>query len=260
MCTRAFSCCIALLLILLNAGCSYKHQHVLFKTDYPVDMRDKTIMRVSGQENSVPIVPILSVGDRIDVRVANTIELAATPLSKSEGKAGDVAGYLIAIDSLVALPMIGRVNLVGLTRPQAAAKLEELYKKYLKDPVIIVEILNLNYSILGEVQKPGIYPLNQEKLHLTQAISQAGGFTVYSKKRNVKIIRGDLKNPEVLLVNLTNIETIESDELIIRNKDIIYIEPRNGRLVNEVLGPILPFVTIITSIASTIILGFRFLR
>lgn len=221
-------------------------------------MRHETVVRVSGQESSVPIIPILSVGDRLDVRVSNAVELASA-IPKTN-QSDTPPSYLIGIDSLVALPVIGRVNLVGLTRVQAVLKLEELYKKYLNDPIVSVEILNLTFSILGEVQKPGIYPLAQERLHLAQAISQAGGFTVYAKKRNIKIIRGDLKNPEVLLVNLTNIQTVETEELIIRNKDIVYIEPRSGRLVNEVLGPILPFVTIITSIASTIILGFRFLR
>jgi len=146
--------------------------------------------------------------------------------------------YQVEEDGNVALPVIGRVPVVGLTRIEAAQKIEALYReKLLKDPIIEVKIVNLKVTILGEIKTQGNFPLVKDRTTLVEMIGEAGGLTDKANEQNVKIIRGNSNNPKVTIIDLSNIKSISDPATILQNGDIIYIAQnkravRNDKLLN----------------------------
>jgi len=107
-------------------------------------------------------------------------------------------------DGLISMPLIGDVQAAGLTADALAQRIADRLKQYIATtPAVSVSVKELNsYSIfvLGEVAKPGKYPL-KSYVTVLQAISMAGGFTDYAKKNKLQVVRvtenGDHRRQEV---------------------------------------------------------------
>jgi polysaccharide export outer membrane protein len=84
----------------------------------------------------------------------------------------------VSEDGSITLPLIGNVQLGGLTKDKAEKKLSELLEKYVKKAqvsIFIKEYQSSRVAIIGAVEKPGMYELVGRQT-LLQMISQAGGF------------------------------------------------------------------------------------
>ena len=183
---------------------------------------------------------IMSPGDQMDVLVRNNPDLStdpATPTSK----------YIVRSDSKVAFPLIGDVDVTGLSIPKFTALLQERYAKYLIDPQITVSLVKLGTTrvfVFGEVHKPGMYEL--EKSHrVMDAIGIAEGFTWDTAKKKVYLIRDaanveSVKNFKPILVNFNNLLTKGdlSQNYELYEGDALYLT-RNGRI--DFARDIMPF-------------------
>jgi polysaccharide export outer membrane protein len=65
-----------------------------------------------------------------------------------------------------------------------------------------------------------------------ELIAIAGGIPINGKAHRIKLIRGDLKNPQVYLIDLSTIEGMKKAELTMQGNDIVYVEPRNDYVSN----------------------------
>ncbi|RYE37226.1 MAG: hypothetical protein EOP42_00440 [Sphingobacteriaceae bacterium] len=203
-------------------SCSYKQQHVLFKTD---------VTTPAPVYNPAP--PVGNAGykigpdDLLQIRNLQNISYIANeqPLGTSATQA---PAYQVEEDGTVALPVIGRVMVSGLTRYQAARKIESIYKeKLLKDPIIDLKIINLKVTVLGEIRTQGNYLLLKDKTSLVDIIGEAGGLTDKADEKTIQIIRGDKTHPQIILADLNDIRTLANPELNLQNNDIIYIAKNN---------------------------------
>jgi len=142
--------------------------------------------------------------------------------------------YQVEDDSTVTLPVIGHVQVVGLTRAEAAKKIEGLYRKsLLKDPIIELKITNLKVTLLGEIKAQGNFPLVKDRTTLVEMIGAAGGLTEKANETNIQIIRGDQLNPQVTSINLRDIQSINDPRAVLQNGDIIYIAQNKRAIRNE---------------------------
>lgn len=96
------------------------------------------------------------------------------------------------------IPFIGKVEVVGLSLEFAGNKIKGLLEAVLKEPTVSVRFLNLKYSVLGEVVKPGIYNLLNDKTTLPEALAIAGDLTLYGNRTNIMIIREQKDNRDKL--------------------------------------------------------------
>ena len=145
-------------------------------------------------------------------------------IANSGGTNSQGQTFQVQEDSTVALPVIGHVKVVGLTRSQAQKLIEDIYrKKILVDPIIDLKIINLKVTILGEVKAQGNFPLIKDKTTLIELIGEAGGLTEKANQANIKIIRGDQKKPSVIQVDLGYIGSINDPKTVLQNGDIIYV-------------------------------------
>jgi protein involved in polysaccharide export with SLBB domain len=115
----------------------------------------------------------LGSGDRLRVTVYNEKSLS-----------GD---YEVSDQGVLAMPLIGSVNVGNLTTRDAEALLTDKLAKYLVTPHVGIEVLNYRpFFILGEVQKPGSYPY-VSGLTVLNAVSLGGGFTPRADEHDITI-------------------------------------------------------------------------
>ena len=94
-------------------------------------------------------------------------------------------------DGMISMPLVGDIQATGLTANVLAKRIAERLTEYMASPIVFVQIKEVNsyfIYVLGEVAKPGKYPL-KSYANVMQGISLAGGFTAYAKKNKIKVLR-----------------------------------------------------------------------
>lgn len=93
--------------------------------------------------------------------------------------------------------------------------------------------------VLGEVKNQGVKPLKRGAT-LIEIIAKAGGLNISDASAYINIVRGDLKNPKVITVNYKKIVNGDSENIVLKNHDIIYVSPTLLTSWNRMVGKILP--------------------
>jgi polysaccharide biosynthesis/export protein len=94
-------------------------------------------------------------------------------------------------DGKISMPLLNDVQAAGLTPDQLAAQITAGLKKYVADPQVTVMVAQINSQrvyIMGEVTRPGAYPL-LPGMTVLQALSSAGGFTIFANRKKVYVLR-----------------------------------------------------------------------
>lgn len=186
------------------------------------------------------------------------IDLTANTPSES-GSGGSLAivsggnNYNVDIEGFVKLPMIGKVKIQGLTTREADKMLEQQYTTYYNKPFITTKVMNRRVLVFpGEGGSGTVVTLTNENTTLIEALALAGGITQNGRAKKIKLIRGDTRNPQVTIVDLSTIEGMKQTNLLLQANDIIYVEPTR-RLSQGILTEIAPIVGIVTGISSLVI-------
>lgn len=222
------------------SSCSIRQQQLLFKERGPNPDSLNTALKNTGNGTSdyrIRSQDILQIRNLQNIKyiVEETPSTSATSSANttitSQGQT-----YQVEDDGAVALPVIGRIHVAGLTRTEAMKLIEDTYRKdVLKDPIIDLRIINLKVTILGEVKSQGNYPLIKDKTNLIEMLGEAGGLTDKANEKNIKIIRGDPKDPQITQVDLSKTGTLADPRLILQNNDIIYIAENKRAVKNDQL-------------------------
>lgn len=158
--------------------------------------------------------------------------------------------YLVEFDGFVNLPIIGRLKVSGLTLREAEFFLEEKYSEIYIDPFILLDVSNRRVTIFpGNGGNGRVITLQNNNVTLLEALAQAGGIRETGRANRVKLIRGDLSDPEVYLIDLSTIEGISQANVILQANDIIYVEPV-GITRRQVISEIAPILSLLTSILT----------
>jgi polysaccharide export outer membrane protein len=117
-------------------------------------------------------------------------------------------GYVVDNEGNIDFPILGVMNVSGLTRWELAKKIKDrlIDEGYLTDAVVTVQFLNFKVSVIGEVNSPGTYTIEGDKVTILQAISLARDLTIFGMRENVSVIRernGERTIYEVNLVTWT---------------------------------------------------------
>lgn len=134
-------------------------------------------------------------------------------------------GYLVDDDGNIDLPILGTINVKGLTRKELIKDLKLKYKKYLENPIVNVKIENFKVTVLGEVQKPGAYIVPNERLTLLEAIGLAGDLKITGERNNVMVIREKDDQRHEYRVDLTSKSFFDSPVYYLEQNDVVYVEP-----------------------------------
>lgn len=154
--------------------------------------------------------------------VSNNPTTTASGVSDQVGAAN---GYLVDQNGQIQLPMLGNVKAAGLSVPEFKQALTALLAKYLKEPYVTVNIINFKITVLGDVGRPGILRVQNERISFTDAISLAGDLTPTAVRNNVLIIREQNGRRQYIPIDLTSKDVFNSPYYYLKNNDIIYVTP-----------------------------------
>jgi polysaccharide export outer membrane protein len=159
----------------------------------------------------------------------------------------EIQRYLIRSNGYVTLPMVGDVLLEGRTLHEADSILGIKFSKFYEGVYITSRLTNKRVVVLGPFPPGGkVIPLENENMNLIEVLALYGGLPDNSKAYNIRLIRGDLKNPNVSIIDLSTIEGMKQASLDVQPNDIVYIEPARKLLV-ESLRDITPVISILVS-------------
>ena len=136
-------------------------------------------------------------------------------------------GYVVDNDGYIDFPVLGPIKVAGLTRWE----LSELIKKkllndgLLTDAVVTVEFMNFKVSVIGEVNSPGTYTLQNDKVTILQAISLARDLTIFGQRENVCVIREREGERVIYEVNLCDVDMFKSPAYYLQQNDVVYVQP-----------------------------------
>ena len=159
-------------------------------------------------------------------------EQASLATGVSSGSTG-MSGYTVKSDGTIDFPIIGRIEVAGLTREETEDLVKErlIESKQIKDPVVTVEFMNLGFSVLGEVASPGRYAIDRDKFTILDALGRAGDLTINGMRENVTLLRKDGQKDYAYRINLLDGQQLySSPAFYVQQGDIIYVTPNEKRI------------------------------
>lgn len=94
-------------------------------------------------------------------------------------------------DGFITLPLVNEIQVVGMSTASLRNVLEEKYKEFVASPAVTIRIQTIASNeifLIGEVEKPGVYPLAGNDT-LLQLLTRAGGLSIYADRDSIRIIR-----------------------------------------------------------------------
>jgi len=145
----------------------------------------------SANQPAVPAVPT-EVSKQTAVADGNYIIGAQDVLDISVWKEPEVSRVVpVRPDGKISLPLLNDVQAAGLTPAALAAQITESLKKYVTNPQVTVIVTTINSQrvyLLGEVTRPGAFPMIPG-MTVLQAVSSGGGFTQFARTKNIYVLR-----------------------------------------------------------------------
>lgn len=136
-------------------------------------------------------------------------------------------GYVVDNDGYIDFPVLGMFKVSGLTRWELSEKIKDrlVGEGLLADAVVTVEFLNFKVSVIGEVNSPGTYNIEGDKVTILQAISLARDLTIFGERTNVSVIRERNGERTIYQINLCDVSLFNSPAYYLQQNDIVYVEP-----------------------------------
>ncbi len=230
-----------LFLIMLSSvisGCKVLNPSIMFKTKSDYEFTD-----FEKEEDEYIIKPF----DKLDVRIYTNDGYQLIDMESSSGVGNNqrnINPYLVEYNGLVKVPTIGRIKVSGLTIKKVEELFEEKYSQYYQKPFVLVKVTNRRVIVFTSGSTNGtVLSIENEKFTLIEALAQAGGIDDFSKSYKIKLLRGDLENPNVYMYNIRSIEEMQKANVILQANDIIYVEKR-PRYTARVLNELMPYITL----------------
>ena len=235
--------------------------------------------------NKVPIKePVFQKGDIISIvvysdnpeatRIFNQSLIAApsaaiipaesgTSSSSTTSAVGGVnptsGGYLIDENGNIQFQGLGLLHLEGMTRSALRDTLDARLKSLLIHPYYSIRFLNYRFTMLGEIQRPGIFSIPGERVSLLEALGMAGDMTFYGRRDNILVMRETNGKREWARLDITKPEIIGSPFFYLQSNDVVIVEPNRKKVVaNDQVT--IRNVGIATTIISTLAILYSIFR
>ena len=204
---------------------SYYFKNLAKDTSIPATVTRQSEMTI--KKNDLLSIVISSLNREEDL-VYNAPSLSAS----GAGAATTTNGYQVDAQGNIQLHKLGTIHAEGMTRSALKTKIQTDLQPYLKDPVVTIRYMNHRVTVLGEVAKPQVVQMPEEKLSLFEILGTSGDVTQFARKDNILIIRENETGRQLKRINLEDHSIFTSDWYYLQPDDVVYVEPNDIR-VNE---------------------------
>lgn len=190
--------------------------------------------------NSKPYDYKLQPGDYLFIRIMSLDEKTNLLFNNITGSVGSnntyfgsqnlyLTSYMVNDSGIIAFPILGRIKVSGLSVHEIELKIHDEISQFIREAHVVVKQVNYLISVLGEVNKPGQFNINNDKINIFEAISMAGDLTTFANRNTVKIIRHRNEKIEVIPIDLTKKNVLESATYYLQPNDVVYVEPLKSK-------------------------------
>lgn len=255
--SRIYLILVVCFLLFLTACSSKKNITYYQNIDQSNVSNSDTNFETTIQPDDLLLILISSV----DVEAAAPFNLETTIVPSANGQ-GAMAQrqqqlYLVDHEGKIEFPILGELQIGGLSKTQTIQLIKDKLKKYLKDPIVNLRIMNFKVSIQGEVNKPGVITSVSERMTLPEALSLAGDLTIYGKRNNILVIREVQGKKQFNRIDLTKSDFINSSFYYLSQNDLIYVEPNNAKANSSTFNQNIPVWISLSSVILSLILLFK---
>jgi polysaccharide export outer membrane protein len=192
--------------------------------------------------------PVIKVGDLLTITVNTTTPEAAMPFNLPlvptlgmtnynvsrntvSNYSGGLQNYIVGTEGAIVLPVIGTIQVVGLTKSELARQIKAMiYPKYItEEPIVLIRYANYHVSILGEVARPGNYTIDNDKVSIFEALALAGDLTIYGRRENVLLVRENENGRETIRIDLRDKNLLNSPYYFLQQSDVLYVQPNDPK-------------------------------
>ncbi len=167
-----------------------------------------------------------------DQQISQLFNLTGSNSSSSSNVSKDAYYYTVDSKGNIDFPVLGTVHVANLSREQVAEKIKKalIDASLVKDPVVTVGLSNLHYSVMGEVNHPGQFAIEDEKVTILDAISNAGDLTITGVRDDVMVLRQENGHQKIYKINLCSGKDVFSSPVYyLQQNDVVYVSPNNTK-------------------------------
>lgn len=229
------------------SACSVK-EYKLFQHENDQHVYDIQDINISVNSKIVPNdilkIDIYNMNQKANLMMQNS--RYQTPFGAQEDNK-----YIVYSDGTIMLPLLNVVKVDGYTVKELNQLLITRYKEFLNVPYVKVNVTNHKVFVLGEVTKKGVVPIEGETISVIEAIAQVGGLTDHALRDRIRIISEHNGKYTLQTLNLNKFDTLNSNNLMLKNNSIVYVEPKNTKAVRVAINDYLPILQAVSSMLST---------
>ncbi|HSZ71032.1 MAG TPA: polysaccharide biosynthesis/export family protein [Cytophagaceae bacterium] len=182
--------------------------------------------------------------------------LTANQMTNIQGQSNLLVGNQIDQFGNIEMPMVGQIQLSGLTLKEAELKVNQKMSEYLKYVTVSLKLMSFRVSVLGEVNDPGVKQIDRAKVTILDALAYAGDMSDLANRKKVRLIRREKDRNKVYTVDMSSVKMLSSDYYYLRPDDVIYVEPLRYKTVKVSSSTL----TILVSLFSISLSIFAILR
>lgn len=247
----------ATLFVLLLGACSVPKDVAYFQG---VDQLSPIQVEAMAQEYNTKIVP----DDLLNISVGSSDPSVVTPFNlpvysyAQQGEdpiapAGGLYTYSVDKEGNINFPVLGKIHVAGMSKQELSKDLKEKISKYVKDPLVTVQIMNFKVMVLGEVTRPGGLSVNGDRISILDAIGYSGDLTINANRKNILVVRENQGKKEFGRMDITDPAIFTSPYYYLKQNDVVYVEPNMAKQRNSRYSQSKQYnITVFSSILSTI--------
>jgi len=169
------------------------------------------------------------------------------------GASPSTSGYLVDEKGNIEFQGLGLLHVDSMTKEQLKDTLTARLKDFLVNPYFTVRFLNYKFTMIGEVQRPGIFSIPGDHISLFEALGLAGDLTFYGRRDNILVVRENNGKREFGRMDITKPEIMASPFFYLQSNDVVIVEPTRKKIAANDQTAIRT-ITIAASIISTLAL------
>jgi polysaccharide export outer membrane protein len=166
-----------------------------------------------------------------------------------------INGYTVNDSGKIMLPLMGEIQVTGLTVDEATRTIQERTNEFLKDGTVVVKLISFKVTVIGEVNKPGTYTNFNNQLTVLEAIGMAGDISDYGNRRQVLVVRPTPEGTKTYRMNLQDKNLLTSKAFFLLPNDIVIVEP----IKSKPFKMNIPTMSLFLNSVSTLILVITFI-